>query len=478
MENVTKIVKERLKSAAVAVDHPDANVLSAFSERTLADRERSHVMAHLAHCSECREVVALAFPTEEPSLAVVRPSRGSWLGWPRLRWGLVAAGVIVAGSFGVLRYEHARDLSPVALQSQRRDVLLDEAKNLPAPSREAPAENSLSTTAAKSPDAAGKSQIAETKKESDAVNLVAKSEAPKDDKTTTGNRATIVRGQQLSHGPMPPAQWQQNLNANTANQRMMFQTQAPTAAPAVPPANQQAAAGMMVSAQSSPATAPAVGGPIPSKQQTQNLDTFATNERSAAPLSSTRGNNGAEVARAKDAEPPANPHKVQAVGAYAVAESSTSNFSPSGSLVPESARWAINSAGGLQRSFDQGKNWQSIDVNSGARDSAGLDLQMAMKSSRAKTAPKDKADAMAKPIIFRAVAANGPDVWAGGSEATLFHSTDSGDHWIRIQPSWRGILLSGDILSLQFADPQHGRIVTSTAEIWTTADAGQTWDKQ
>ena len=87
-------------------------------------------------------------------------------------------------------------------------------------------------------------------------------------------------------------------------------------------------------------------------------------------------------------------------------------------------------------------------------------------------------DAKAKPIIFHAVAANGPDVWAGGSEASLFHSTDSGDHWIRIQPSWRGVLLSGDILSLQFGDPQHGRIVTSTAEIWTTADAGQTWDKQ
>jgi hypothetical protein len=478
MQNVPKIVKERLKSAAIAVDHPDANVLSAFSERTLADRERSQVMEHLARCGECREVVALAFLPEEPGLAVVRPPRGSWLSWPRLRWGLVAAGVIVVGSFGLLRYEHARDLTPVALQSQRRDVLLDEAKNLPAPSREAPAENSLSTTAAKSPDMAGKSQIAETKKESDAVNLVARSEAPRDDKTAMGNRATILRGQQLSHGPMPPAQWQQNLNANTANQQMMFQRQVPAPAPRTPVANEQFAAGVTVSAQSSPATAPTVGGPVPSEKKAQDLDTLALQGQSVSPLSSTRGNSGAEVARAKDAEPPANPPKAQAVGAYAVAESSTSNFSPSGSLVPESARWAINSAGGLQRSFDQGRNWQSIDVNSGARDSAGLDLQLAMKSSHAKAATKDKADAMAKPIIFRAVAANGPDVWAGGSEATLFHSTDSGDHWIRIQPSWRGVLLSGDILSLQFADPQHGRIVTSTAEIWTTADAGQTWDKQ
>ena len=82
-----------------------------------------------------------------------------------------------------------------------------------------------------------------------------------------------------------------------------------------------------------------------------------------------------------------------------------------------------------------------------------------------------------RPIVFRAVSANGPDVWAGGSEGNLFHSTDTGEHWVRIVPSWRGIELTTDILSLQFADPQHGRIVTSTAEIWTTADAGQTWDK-
>jgi hypothetical protein len=321
-----------------------------------------------------------------------------------------------------------------------------------------------------SPDLAGKSQIDENEKK---FELVAKSQAPRDDKPATGNRATSLHGQQLSHGPMPPSQWQQNLNANTANQRMMFQ-QVP--APPAPAANELSAA-VTVSAQSSPAAAPAVGGLMPEKQ-VQKFDTLAMNARSAAPLPSTRASTGAEVARAKDAEPPANAPKAQATGAYDVSESSTSNFSPSGSLVAESARWTINSMGGLQRSFDQGKTWQSVDVANSVQDSSGMNLQLAMKTARAKPTAKEKADAKTKPIVFRAVAANGPDVWAGGSESTLFHSMDSGDHWIRIQPSWRGVQLSGDILSLQFADPQHGRIVTSTAEIWNTADAGQTWDKQ
>ena len=117
-------------------------------------------------------------------------------------------------------------------------------------------------------------------------------------------------------------------------------------------------------------------------------------------------------------------------------------------------------------------------MNNGMRDSVGASMPMAMKASRSKALAKDKESVSQKPIIFRAVSANGPDVWAGGSEGSLYHSTDAGDHWLRIVPSWRGIHLSGDILNLQFADVQHGRIITSSAEIWTTADGGQTWDKQ
>ena len=40
--------------------HPDAESLSAFSERVLSERERGEVLAHLAVCGRCRQVVALA----------------------------------------------------------------------------------------------------------------------------------------------------------------------------------------------------------------------------------------------------------------------------------------------------------------------------------------------------------------------------------------------------------------------------------
>ncbi|HTW79105.1 MAG TPA: carboxypeptidase regulatory-like domain-containing protein [Terracidiphilus sp.] len=45
--------------------HPDADQLSAFIEQALPAHERAGVLAHLAVCSECRAVVALALPEEE-----------------------------------------------------------------------------------------------------------------------------------------------------------------------------------------------------------------------------------------------------------------------------------------------------------------------------------------------------------------------------------------------------------------------------
>jgi photosystem II stability/assembly factor-like uncharacterized protein len=60
----------------------------------------------------------------------------------------------------------------------------------------------------------------------------------------------------------------------------------------------------------------------------------------------------------------------------------------------------------------------------------------------------------------------------------LYHSADSGAHWARVLPSAEGATLSGDITRIEFSDAQHGRIATSSGEVWITADDGQTWRRQ
>jgi photosystem II stability/assembly factor-like uncharacterized protein len=103
-------------------------------------------------------------------------------------------------------------------------------------------------------------------------------------------------------------------------------------------------------------------------------------------------------------------------------------------------------------------------------------VQISEKTSRAKSKEaRLKRDTSAP--TFRVVAASGTDVWAGGSGGALYHSPDAGNHWTRVTPTSSGAALAGDIVSLEFPDKQHGKVSTSTGEIWTTSDAGQTWKK-
>jgi hypothetical protein len=114
---------------------------------------------------------------------------------------------------------------------------------------------------------------------------------------------------------------------------------------------------------------------------------------------------------------------------------------------PSNFRWAIN-RGVLQRSEDEGRNWQSVNPNQGS------------------------------PTEFLAIAVNGLEVWVGGSAGSLYHSADAGTHWIAVTPSADGTSLTGNVIGIQFSDPQHGKITTSHSESWVTSDAGQSWLKQ
>jgi len=109
-------------------------------------------------------------------------------------------------------------------------------------------------------------------------------------------------------------------------------------------------------------------------------------------------------------------------------------------------RWTLSRDGALQRSFDSGKTWQTIPV--------------------------------AGNIVFRALAANDSDIWVGGAAGALYHSSDSGQHWTRVTPAADGKTLSSDIVTVEFSDTQHGKLITADRETWSTSDAGNTWQRQ
>ncbi len=126
MADLPKSVRARLAAQQTAGGHPDADLLSAFAEGALLERERQGVITHLAACGQCREVVAIITPAEGPPLPATAPRR-SWLSAPLLRWATVSVAAVVVIAVVVLYH------------SQTRPVMRSDTE-LAAPVTQAPAE--------------------------------------------------------------------------------------------------------------------------------------------------------------------------------------------------------------------------------------------------------------------------------------------------------------------------------------------------
>jgi hypothetical protein len=359
----------------------------------------------------------------------------------------------VVGLFGFVQYQH-REAAVAPMAAKLAESLDKEAKNV-VPAAPAPATAQVNQQAATSekqaaPPAERSDREASNRDRADAANVVA---AP-------SSTEALVRKQgapkPLQHGPH--VQYQQNANN--------YQSQA-IAAPA-PPAPARVGAGQaddaLVSAQAPSANTPLAPG---AENELAKLDSGAAALQSQPDLRQPNS-------RVERSKPIATTAKAQASPAARamVAPLETANSAQFVSVNrANSIMWRIDS-GTLQRSADQGTTWQQVDMN-GAIGSASAAIHGSEKNALSDSLKKE-----ASATIFRAVISNGSDVWVGASGGLLYHSIDAGWHWTRVVPSSSGAHLTGDILSLEFPDPQHGRVVTTAPEVWITDDGGQTWLKQ
>lgn len=446
MFEIPKIVRQRLQQADNAsVPHPDANVLTAFAESSLLPPERTAVLDHLSYCAECREVLAFTLPAMEAGQAVLPVPRRRGVSWPTLRWAFVSAGIVALSVFGFVEYGH-------------RDDSLKVAKNSPPPAAIQRGQ-SVAAPAVRDERSANEEQSQPTAAVS-ATPEKDRREPPQRTELAKDFSAPAVHGSlahgPLAHGPRQSNQFQQQ-NANTFQIPARVQN-APEAKQELrpPTATGGSGASEMVEVQSQSAQ---LDG------QSQATDSVvAANKATPQPLLPSASDG--EVSRAKSA-----PAAVAAKAAPAGLETQGRTLQALRLVTPT---WTVNS-GRLQRSLDQGQTWQ--DVNVMASSDAGASMELVIATSKAGKTRKDKKAVSAAPV-FRAVAANGPDVWAGGTAAALYHSSDAGAHWVQVMPASQSATLSGDILTLEFPDTQYGRISTSTGEVWSTSDNGHSWKKQ
>jgi hypothetical protein len=373
MQDVPKIVVERLQGMAAPDPHPEPEVLTAFAEQSLARSERTLILDHLARCAECRQIIELALPvTESETVTGTGPARQGWLNWPVLRWGFATAAILALVSLGVLQYEHRQKENQLAKSSlhEQPTATRSMASSPEQSEAAAPTQEQAENSAAETRETASPSRLAPAKNDFQAT-----------------ARTDVSGGMQSKAGVVAVAR-------NRAPDQLI-QNQAITA-------------------------------------------------------SQYQSSTASDVVKAKAAVP------AQASGdsgpAFAPPNIPLQTAAPS-LMQRASPRWTITATGGLQRSFDAGKTWVDVNVN-------GNDGQAE------------------KNVVFRAVAAIGPEVWAGGSGATLYHSSDSGTRWQQVFPLASGTQPTGDITDIQFSSPLSGKVATSTGEVWTTSDNGQSWQKQ
>jgi hypothetical protein len=427
MEELPKIVAAQLAKEGgnpplTAEPHPDPDLLTAFVERSLPERERGDVIGHLANCAACREIVALTQPELEATQPVFVPkltgSRGRLL-----RWGLFATCATLA--LGVV-LRQAKDVRPSVVAVKRAP----ESAALPA-----------------EPDRA---------------------ESRANSAPAQFGRYAELRSRVPEPPAKPPAKKALTLDGSLQPSAGQFGARVESnATPATGATSEQVQVTVNGRAY---ADAPVVAAPEVAKKATsekavseddlkvdQRSDQYSSVTVAPKPSEAVAGLGGfaagdvhQEIAQAEVADKAKAKGKDRDKDAKEELHASSAPIAVGALSLSRSARqaalWQLTSAGELQRSFDSGKGWESVSLGQSVR--------------------------------LRVLALSGWHVWAGGNGGLLFHSRDGGDHFALVVVKDAHATLAGDIVVLEFDDVAHGRLETAGHEVWATSDGGQTWQKQ
>jgi hypothetical protein len=446
MNKLPNIVRARL-GAVEAGDHPDPDLLTAFAEQALAEQERFKVLAHLSRCSDCREVVAVAMPSLSTAALATASSidtaRGrSWFHWPAVRWGAAAACVVIVGS-AVLMKRDVLMKPPARMVALHKDdagvtYSSNDANNKTKDLSVVPAPASPPSSVSDE-ERAVEAHAASTRRQSQLSTPV-----PDQKKALASNFTQPVPPPVLA-GRMRPEFAQSATSGGAAvggpaGVGSLASTPTTNESLDLLPSN-----GKIIAA---PVAAPKPAAPATEEVQVTAavpvIETDAAGARDKQELpGKAKAPSGVAMYDALVVAPSQDSSTKTALAKEAARKAEMKRVE---TLRPPVARWTISADGQLQHSIDSGKTWQPV--------------------------------AVAENATFRALSANGPDLWVGGASGLLYHSTDAGTHWMQVKPATADATLTADIAAIEFINVRQGKITTSTGEVWITVDGGQTWRRE
>ena len=520
MDPIRKIVSGRLR-VQTSGPHPDADVLSAFAERALPEIERTQVLAHLAECTDCRQIVFFALPdSEEPQKVLLAKDRAVSTQFA-LRWGTLAVAIAVA-AFLVVSIRHHGAVS-----------VYQQAAPVKGPGQMA--------AELKTPADVAEMRVLRDNRASRTTTGLAYSEkkaipAPKHMTAKPAGKFDFDESGQVRMAPRSEDAELDKLQANAKSFGALGKLE-PAPASTAPAVSPHVSGGLIQANGNKPAYSVTGQGQTALAKLAVgqgNLDGTVFDPSGAVIPNATVSMNGlasSRIARSdpagkfsfdhlvpgsytvKAAAPGFKATEVQqvsvlvnkdsnlrltlepgtaseAVEVSAATRSSTSTSEVANAEVEVTATApAVESTGAAVAQNAKQTNavarQNSVAQNSESLGTAGLLSSLPQWTLSAKGRVQRSLDAgrtwqivpVAK-AAFRSLCSVGTHVWVGGKAGVLYHSADSGLTWTRLTLASSGHKLGADINQVNFSDPLNGEVGTVNSELWTTSDGGQTWNVQ
>ena len=467
MSDISNTLRQRLGSRPAPQTHPEADLLTAYLERSLPAVESEQITVHLAICAECREVISLSLP-QEPELAVVRelvPRRRLWL--LGLRGATLAACLTIVTVLAI---------KAPWIDKQTPNNQGATANVLPAPNTSDSAASSQAVLT-KSGESA-KTEFSAT--DSRAVSEPRSAELKK----TLASPPPVRRAAEVSSATSPGYVNTTRCGAdesNCVNAKVINNLVAADAASAAPPPvgpapiASTAFRASSVTAASSPTNlfddmklADSQPGALPPPASTLRkhrgvvgtlrtippilVDTLATkalgyNGSYALGTKKPMSNSSGLVSRNSVTSPEKDTGAGAPIGTFRESEAFTASAR---SAPAPSMSYAAETAQPTQWKVTGGKLWKS----------SANDWQDAYPQREG--------------LEFFSVVSRGNDVWAGGSRTTLLHSRTAGMDWERVKLADGA---SGSIIQIS-VEGLHVVVKTSDQQTWTSQDGGKIWTLQ
>ena len=467
---ISNSLRQRLGNEPDPHLHPDADLLTAYVERSLSPAEQADMVRHLAACFYCREVVALSLPEIQVQPAAVRlPGRSPWLpvswlpmSWlPMWRWAAVAATVAVGATLVIEKPWKPAGFVPSAARNEgavRNEVAAGDLKQIPSASTadEATPAASKQPTATTNPSVATGRPVVPPPAAQANARAVRADSLPDRFAITSHSAIALEAETRTPFQSRNSSQLVRGAAGASMNGLSGADMNAKSIAPPLP-----FAGGREADLVSAPAPRPVTEGasetgfvvrsiPITSEGIAKSSFAVAFDNDKNGKNDESRKKESAVYRASTDSLATIRvfraPVKALSVGKDKLAAALSSRPNSGMALMErapaapaERLHWSISPDGKLIKSADLAM-WHEAYPQ------------------------KDS-------LLFKVVVSEGHDVWAGGNHMTLIHSWNGGVDWKKLK---LGDVVTGDITDIQIGGGDV-QVKTSNDQTFISQDGGVTW---